>query len=421
MKLLLKLLGGLVLLIVLAIAGLVAWPLIPVVQDRFGGDDHLAWLEEHRTVIDLTADDAGFDFGPDVHQARFVMLTEAHGYRALQALDLALLEHLSENGPARTYIAEMSPGMAIAINEMVSGGDDAPARAVFDHWAEGTSQWANQEFFQKLERIRDLNASLPEDRRIWFVGVDKPFDRELLTEQVEAASAAFGGTEPEFDSLDGVQALNVQLGREALERGDSGRYTHIMSNFETLAGLDPQRSFYGLWGIFHGSKTTIDGIEPLAMRLNQPGGLFEGGVTTLTTLCLDVCLNMMPARAMPEFLHGDGDPDYIYNPMYFNNVLLQRVRGVNDVTAAMGDAEVAVFQIDGDGTPYESGQRLRGLSGYLMLIQGWEYGGPAAEITDYYIGLRGSAGLTPWSGTVHDTFGLAPDAGIDGVAQRLAE
>ncbi|MEQ8406259.1 MAG: hypothetical protein RKE49_14280 [Oceanicaulis sp.] len=419
MKLILKILGGLLALIMLGIAGIIAWPFIPVVQDRFGGAEHRAWLEDHRTEIDLGAADAGFDFGPEVHGARFVVLAELHGYRAVQALDLALLEHFTENGPARTYLAELSPGQAFAFNQMVSGGDAAPARAVFDAWAQTQAQWANQEFFQKLERIRDLNASLPENRRIWFVGVDAPVDREGLAELV--AANAETGVEPGFDSYAAVQALNVELGRDALQRESSNRYVHILANMETAAGLDPQRAFYGLWGLFHGSKTTINGSDPLALRLNREGGVFEDSLASLTTLCVEGCLNMMPARAMPEVLHGDGDPDYIYIPNNFDNVMLARVRGVNEIKAAAGEADIAAFRINGEDSPYADGVRLSALSGYLMLVQGWEYGGPAARVTDYYIVMRNSAGLTPWSGTVHDVTGAAPETGIDAVAARLAE
>ena len=415
MKVVLKLVAGLVILIVLAIAGLIAWPFVPVVQDRFGGAEHRAWLEDHRTEIDLAAADPGFDFGPDIHDARFVMLSEIHGYRAVQALDLALIEHFAQTGPARTYLAELGPGQALAFNTMISGGDDAPARAVFDAWADSQAQWANQEFFQKLERIRDLNAALPADRRIWFVGVDAPADRERLPPLVVEGPDA----EPGFDSFAAVQALNAQLGRAALERESDNRYTHILANIDIINGVDPDRAFYGLWGLFHGTKTTVNGAKPLALRLNRAGGAFEDEVATLTTLCVDGCLNMMPARAMPSFLHGDGDPDYLYIPSNFDDVMLAWVRGINEVKASMGAADIAAFPMGGAGSPYASGDRLRALSGYLMVLQGFEYGGPAAEITDYYIVMRNSAGLTPWSGTVHDVTGAAPQTGIAAAAARL--
>lgn len=52
-------------------------------------------------------------------------------------------------------------------------------------------------------------------------------------------------------------------------------------------------------------------------------------------------------------------------------------------------------------------------------ISTWPLPTLAAQITDYYIVMRNSAGLTPWSGTVHDVTGTAQDTGIEAVTLRL--
>ena len=404
-------------LLVLGIAGIFALPQWPAIQDRFGSGPYQAWLYDNRAEINVAEGEAFASFDPQVYQSRFIILSEIHGYRAVQAIDLAMVRHLATTGPARTYLAELGPEQAMAFNLYLATGDDGPVRAVFDAWAEQTAQWANVEFFQKLGALRALNASLPEDRKIWFVGVDKPsnFNRlaELTATESEASSAG-------FDSYDSVQALNVELGRLALERPEeSGRYDHILPNIEHLVSVDPGRHFYGLWGLFHGTKTTVSGADPLALRLNRDGGSFEGSVTTFTTLCLEGCLNLMPARGMPTFLHGDGNPDYLYLPMSFDAALLQRARGSNDVRASLGDADIAAFKITGPDSPYNDGPRLSELTGYLTMMQSFEYGGPASEVTDYFIAMRGSAGLTPWSGSVHDVSGNAGSVGITEVADVL--
>jgi len=419
MKILVKILGGLVALIVLAIAGLVAWPFVPVVQDQFGGAEHRAWLAEHSTEIDLEDTAPDFGLGPDIEDSRFVLLSELHGYRAVQALDLALVEHFAATGPARTYLAELGPDQAMAFNHYLATGDDAPARAVFDAWAEEDAQWANLEFFQKLGALRDLNASLPAARQIWFVGVDRPADRDLMTGSIERFDSQ---ATPDFTGYEGVQAINVALGRAALSRDEgTSRYGHILPNIDQLNALDPERHYYGLWGLFHGAKTTVNGVTPLAMRLNQAGGAFEGSLTTLTTMCIDGCLNLMPARVIPGFLHGDDEPDYVFVPINFDDVMLQRARGVNEIKAAMGEASIASLRMTGEGSPYEQGPRLSALTGYLSYVQSFRYGGPAAELTDYFVVLRGSAGLTPWSGTVHDVTGTAAETGINGMGRRLEQ
>jgi len=253
MKLILKVLGAIVLLILLLIAGVIALPFWPVVQDRVGGGDHRAWLDANRTGIDLTAEAPGFQFDDSIHGARFVILGEMHGFRAVQALDLALVEYFASEGPARTYLAELGPDQAMAFNLYLETGDETAARGVFDAWARIDAQWANQEFFAKLQRLRDLNAALPEARRIWFVGIDRLGDVDRLA----ALSAERPeGAEPGFDSYAAVQALNAQLGARALEfEPDASRYTHMVNHALTVAALDPERHFYGLWGLGHSSKT----------------------------------------------------------------------------------------------------------------------------------------------------------------------
>ena len=89
-----------------------------------------------------------------------------HGFAAPQSLDAALIEYLQSEGPARWYLAELTPREAIAVNTYISGGDDAAVRAVFDRFAQLGLQWANREFFAKLTALRALNETLPAERQI---------------------------------------------------------------------------------------------------------------------------------------------------------------------------------------------------------------------------------------------------------------
>lgn len=417
MHIILRLLIGLILVIALAAGALAALPYWPSLKDRFGAEPFQDWLTAQRTVIDVAEPIDTLSFDDAVYDSRLVLLSEIHGYRAVQAIDLILLRHFAQTGPARTYLAELGPDQAMAFNIYLATGEDAAVRSVFDDWAAGDYQWANAEFFDKLTAIRSLNAELPEERQIWFVGVDQLGSAERLE-----ALARFVQDDAEagFDRFEQVQAINASLGALALQRAENaGRYTHMLENIAWVTQLGPQRHFYGLWGLFHGTKTTVNGAEPLALRLNRDGGSFEGSVTTFTTLCIEGCLNLMPARAMPGFLHGGAEPNYIYLPMSFDDALLQRVRGANDLRSAMGEADIAAFRVTGEDSPYNSSDRLSALTGYLSMVQTFEYGGPASEISDYFIVMRGSAGLTPWDGQVHDTSGRAARTGIPAVEQAL--
>lgn len=400
---------------VLAVILLVAvFPWTSVVKDQIGAEKFRSWLLAGKVTLDLSEPDAGFLLPDTVNDARLIMLSEIHGFAAVQKIDLALLRYLNENFGVRSYLAELSPAQAMAFNTYIGGGSDKDVMAVFGHWAEERAQWGNREFFSKLTALRTFNSQVSDDQKVWFIGVDQIYDREwaskIATEYVPVSTAAFG-------SQEGVMAINAALLRLGLEREeDTSRYGHILPNIESLLSVPAADAeiFYGLWGLFHGSKMTVNGAEPLAMRLNKEGGVFEGGVVSIATLCIDGCFNMMPASAAPPPFQPANGEEYVLMPMNYDDVYLARLRGVSDVRNAMGDDRVALFPVSLEGSPYTSSGRLSKQSGYLMLLQKFDYGGSADEVMDYLIVMRGSAALTPWQGEAYDvTGGGAAKAGIN--------
>jgi hypothetical protein len=419
MRTALGILKWLLIAVVVILLLIAALPWIAVFQDQGGKDRYAAYLRENRTVLDIGEPDGKFAFDPRFYERRVILLSEMHGYRAVQALDMALLRHLNETTGLRTYLAELSPAQAIAFNIYLAGGDDSHARRVFDRWAEETAQWGNREFFAKLGAIRALNETLPVDRRIWFLGVDQIYDRAFAE---EIAGLAYTEPSPGFGSIDTIQQANLQLLRAGLGRDEgASRYTHILGNIDVMLTLPGAREeqYYGLWGLFHGSKVAINGSDPLAKRLNGPDGPFAGEVGVITTVCADGCFNMMPAVAVPGPMKGpDGEP-YSLIPMNYDDVYLARLRGIDALKEAAGTDRLVMFDLDAPGTPFAEGDRLVKASGYLPSAQSFDYAGPAADAFDYIILMRGSAALTPWAGAAHDvTGGNAAAAGIPGVADR---
>ena len=160
--------------VVLVLMGLGAYPWWPVVRDSFGSNRYVSYLEANRVPLDLSLQEAGFSFPNKVYASRLIMLGEVHGYAVPQRLDLALLQHLSSHAGVRWYLAELDPAQAMAINKYIAGGDSAAVAAVFDRWADQSAQWGNRDFFNKLSGIRAMNAALPPDRQVRFIGVDAP-------------------------------------------------------------------------------------------------------------------------------------------------------------------------------------------------------------------------------------------------------
>lgn len=392
---------GLLVLAIIAIAGL---PWVPVAKDQFGSEKYQTWLADNKQTIDLAGSQAIVP-PTQLADAEFIMLSEIHGFADVQRLDLALLRGLNAQHGVRSYLAELSPAQAMAFNEMVSGGSDQYAREVFDRWGDQSTQWGNREFFAKLQAMAADNEARPEDRRVYFIGADKEGDADWAAKVVAELS---GDGDPAFGSLGGVQAINRDLATAEMERDTSGsRYDSILPNIASVRAIDGanEETFYGLWGLFHGSKAPVNGSDPLSLRLNADDGAFAGKVLTIGTLAIDWSFNMMPTQALPSFWHGDAGQAYSVVPLSYDQTYMARLRGVGDVMDAMGEDRAALFRIGGEGTPYADGPRLSDASGIFAMMQPFEYGGPAAEVNDFLLVLRGSPALTPWKGEVHDVTG----------------
>lgn len=388
--------------VALLIVGLAAYPWWPVVRDSFGNDEYVAYLEANRTPLNLSRSDADFAFPTEVYDSRFIMLGEVHGYAAPQRLDLALLRHLNSRAGVRWYLAEVDPAQATAINAYIAGGDSAAVADVFDRWADRAAQWGNREFFDKLTGIRAMNAALPADRQVRFIGIDAP--------QSETTPPSEPTVSGNLDSAGTADAINARLALDAARApADASRYDHVLRNVATVLGMEgaDDETFYGLWGLFHTLQIPASGEEPLAMRLSAPDGLMPSGVTSIVTLCASNCFNMMPSAAMPPPLRPSGGEEYVWTPLGNDRTYFYRTAGVGDLLSAMEADDEVMFRLGAEGTPYRTGNRLVGESGLLAAFQSLGAEGSAADAFDYVIGLRNVAPLTPWRGAAADVSGDA--------------
>lgn len=382
--------------------GLAAYPWWPVLRDAFGGDDYVSYLETNRMPLDLNLPEAGFAFPSEVYSSRFVMLGEVHGYATPQQIDLALLRHLNARAGVRWYLAEVDPAQAIAINTYLAGGDSTEVASVFEGWADRMAQWANRAFFDKLTGIRMMNAGLPADRQVRFIGVDAPHGEVRPVREPTVAG--------DLDVIATADAINARLAVDAADAPTAwSRYDHILHNIESVLQMKgaEDETFYGLWGKFHTLKVPAQGAKPLALRLNAPDGLMPDGVTSIVTLCASNCFNMMPSAALPSPMQPSGGEEYVWIPLGNDRTYFYRTAGVSDLLEAMGADDEVLFPLGAEGTPYRTGVRLVGESGILAALQGLDVQGSAADAFDYVIGMRNTAPLTPWRGTAVDVSGEA--------------
>ncbi len=392
-------------LVVLGIAAFAGLPWLTVATERFGSEPYRNHLAAKKTVLDLRSPDAGFHLTEDDLDARYVMLGEMHGYALPQKLDAALISYLQAEGPPRWYLAEMTPREAIAVNEYLSGGSDSYTRAVFDRFAGTGVQWANLEFFQKLTSLRAQNETLSAERQIRFIGIDLDREGDPL-----ALPEAGGGARADLGDPSSARAINEALLGVPVETGK--RYAAMKARLTALAEMPgfADARFAGLWGFFHSSEAPINGVEPLALWLQDAAAPYAGDVVTISSICVGECFNMMPAAALPGPMQGPNDESYTWVPMGVENPYFQRPKGISDFIQTLGTDRAALYRVAGEASPYNDGDRLAASSGYLVMMKPWEVAGTAAQMTDYVLLYRGTAPLHPWSGEAFDLSGAAADA-----------
>ncbi|GGD08621.1 hypothetical protein [Aquisalinus flavus] len=398
---------------------LAGWPWIAVLQDKLSEGSDVAYLERNGFSLDPLAEAPEFAFDDSFYDNRLFLFAEMHGYGAPQDFDFALLRHLNERAGVRYYLAELPPSAAFAFNHYLETGDDAQARQVFDDFAAQKAQWGNKEFFAKLEKIRALNMALPDDRKIWFIGVDYLTETDFAVTQGDllAEQFAMAGEAGSSSRRLAVMALQQALLTQTIAANAQGasRYGVILANIETAMASDllAGEKLYGMWGLFHGMETTVNGSRPLAMRLAELPA-FQPGVVSLMALYAEGSLMMMPSAYLPEPARGPNGDDYVLLPANYDQTYLYYLRGIHPLKKATGDAPVGVFNLDGEGTPYAQGGKLVQAQGIItMMTETFDIEGSASEATDYAVLFQGSAPLTPWGGTAYDIAGALEPAQAD--------
>jgi hypothetical protein len=398
MKWTLRVLGGLFGLILLGVVALATLPWIPVLSDQFSAGPFLHHLKGHASGDLLSQTPVLHD---EAYQPGFVILGELHGYATPQILDERFAIHMAERAGMRWYLAELDPMQAIAANSFLETGDGTALKAVFDRWSSASTQWGNKEFYAKFMRLRDYMLANPE-HAFRFIGVDAPQHEEAF-EGIDP-ELAMPMLAPSLTTPDDHEAINLTLASAAVAR-KGGRYAHIRANIALLSQMEgfADQTFYGFWGFFHTLQTKAAGGEPLAKLLNAEDGEFPGRVTSIITMCVQDCYNMMSAANLPAPLRSpDGQSPFTILPMAVDNPYFLRYSGTDELISAMGGADAMLFRIDTPQSPYQNSTRLLEQSGYLEPLFSFPIAGPTATSFDYVIAMRNVEALTPWQGGAFD-------------------
>lgn len=342
--------------------------------------------------IDLSKPNGMAIFDDAFYQNQLFLLGESHGVQKPQELDFALLKHLNERVGVRYYIAEVDPSKAYFINQYLQTGNDSTLMKVFRSWVNNKEQWANRDFYRKIGRIRALNQTLPAERRIRFVGIDRIQERKLVAEhliELLAGRRLSPTARPLADTLlNRLQTLRPDsLRAEAatawlndlnanpntyrqLPADRLSELKHVLSNVVYLKTLKREptifanfktfventdlknEKLYGFWGFFHVLQApTANRSKPFAALVRESNLPMHDKIASITCLYVD-CQMMLASAYLPPMWQTPGKT-FSRVDQFNNNGPMMRTEGIEQLMALSRPNTLTLFKMTGT----DAGQR----------------------------------------------------------------
>ncbi|QHL87999.1 hypothetical protein GU926_11395 [Nibribacter ruber] len=410
-----------VVLVVLAAVGYFSYRLVAV-----GGEStpHQAYLAKYKEEITPAQDPAFSIFDSAFYQNQIFFLGEAHGTAKPQELDFALVKHLNQKVNMRYYLAEVDYSQAHYLNQYLLTGDEKNLDVVFQFWARLNAQWGNQDFMNKIKKIRAYNQILPEAQRVSIMGVDRIQDPEALHRHLKELVATLPASQNPLqnslrlltssDSLDtdALTSLAKQLiTKDSASLGFELRHTLqnavyytdrtkrdsvMYLNLNTLVqskGLQKEK-FYGMWGMFHAIPVQVERGTPFAYLLQHASSPFKNKAVSIGVYTLD-SESMMPTATMPSFVSKG--QRFVNTTMSNNDGPLVFVNGIKDLRAVTKENSMTLFKTNAPGTPYKNSERLASFK-VLMPNQSIAFkqaNTGLADVFQYICLVRNSRATTP--------------------------
>ena len=325
-------------------------------------------------------------FDAAFYRQQVFLLGESHGVQRVQDLDFALLRHLNQRAGVRRYLAEMDAAQAHYLNEYLRTGDEATLQRVFAGWVRRQAVWGNADFAEKVRRIRRLNQTLPQRRRICFVGIDGVQDPELLADYISELSAgrslppalaarldsvahalrsAAEAASPALRAQQALQAAGAAsrralgaayaqvqylLANVGYVRTLPDREAQLFANYQAALSLWhlQHEKLYGLWGLGHVlQRPALGGYVDWAARLRQSN--LPGHDKLVSLLCTYSGCRMMTASAtLPAAWQAPGQP-FTACDKYNHDGPLVVLAGLAPLLAATQPGSTTLVQLDAPG------------------------------------------------------------------------
>ena len=361
----------------------------------------------------------------DAQKNQLIILGESHGAQNTQLIDFNLLKYLNKTVGTKNYIAELDYAQAENINNYLKTGDEKFLKTVFRYLVKIHAQWGNQDFYDKIVKVKNLNKTLSKDKRIGFTGIDVVQDHEeylkliqkiiqtknstlldslkmkinATSDEANMASVfvfaekfnqTIAKNEVAFQNLLGndyplFQYLIKNLSYDNKSVGVK-RPEGIYRNFKDLYVLKhlENEKLYGMWGFFHAHlvpfqyvggdfiSKLVDSDHPIAKK-----------IISIISLPIDSKFNVW----------NNETNSWDKKPFSYDNDSLLKVEGIEDLKEITQPNSTTLFKLNSPASPFlKSGRLLNGISPQGKLVGDFKNNDFANQ---YIILLRNSDWLHP--------------------------
>lgn len=394
----------------------------------FGQENNFKkYLSDHKSTIDLENENQWELLKTDAEQNQFIILGESHGAKNAQLIDFSLLKYLNKTVGTKNYIAELDLAQSQAINEFLEKGNEEKLKNVFRYWINIHAQWGNQDFYNKILKIRKLNLSLPKEKRIVFTGIDGVQDFKNYL--IYLNSFIQKSKNPIFDSLklvlkqeyndSNVEEITLfaqkylseiqqnKIGfQKALKKkfpvfeyliqnlsysnSKSGvnRPEQLFRNYKQLfsiLNLENQK-LYGMWGYFHSHLVPVYYVgEDFASKLASSDHVSSKKIISVVCLPIDSQFNVWNNKMQ----------NWTKEPFSYDNKSLLQIEGITDLKELSTENSTTLFKLNGINSPFpKTGQLFNGNAPQGKLVGNFKNRDYAFQ---YVVLMRNSDWLTPLS------------------------
>lgn len=385
------------------------------------------YLSENKSEIGFENKNQWDLLKADAIQNQFIILGESHGAQNAQKIDFNLLEYLNKTVGTRNYIAELDFAQTASINKFIENGNLTTLKNVFKYLIKIHAQWGNEDFYNKIIKIRALNLSLPKEKRIIFIGIDGVQDCENYLKFIDVLLKK--NKNPLFDTLklvlnkkyedsnfeeitlfaqqyiEIIQKNKIEFQNElkgnftlfeyliqnlSYNNSKSGvkRPEQIFRNYKQLysiLNLENQK-LYGMWGFFHAHLVPVFYVgEDFASKLSSSDHVSSKKIISIVCLPVDSKYNVW----------DDKSQNWKKEPFSYDNKSLLQIDGIEDLKELSTETSTTIFKLNSIDSPFpKTGRLFNGISPRGKLIGDFKNRDYAYQ---YVILMRNSDWLKPLS------------------------